>query len=60
MFTSTLKRIAFATSLGIALLGGAAVVQLSRQTETQRFIIQGSDVAAVKATVLAVGGEIIY
>ena len=49
-----------ATGLGLALLGAAALVQLPGQAETQGFIVQGADLAAVTTAVQGVGGEITH
>ena len=64
--TSGLLRTAIGLGLGLglgfglALLGTAASAHFSGPTEKRAFIIQGADVAAVKAAVQAVGGEITH
>ena len=60
MFASKFTRTALATSLGVALLGPAAFVRLPGQADTEGFIVQGGDLAAVKTAVRAVGGEITH
>jgi hypothetical protein len=54
------RKIAGLSALGLVLLGAAAVVQLPGPAETQALIIQGSDLAAVRSAVAAVGGEITH
>ena len=60
MLTSKFKRTALATSLGLALVGAAAMVRLPSQAETQSMIVQGHDLATVRSAVEAVGGEITH
>ena len=54
------RKVAGLSALGLALLGAAAGVQLPGPAETQALIIQGSDFAAVRSAVAAVGGEITH
>ena len=60
LFASRFARNATAMALGLALLGTAAWVQMPGPVATQAFIVQGSDLAAARAAVLAVGGQITH
>ena len=60
MFMSRLTSGILAAGTGLAILGSAALLQVPGKTELQSVIVQGSDIASVKAAVLSVGGEITH
>ena len=60
MLTSKFKRTVLVTGLAMALIGAAAMVRFPGETATHSMIVQGSDLAAVRSAVVAVGGEITH